>query len=365
MKHRVTLIPGDGIGPEVAAATRLALEATGVELEWDVQEAGSAVAEREGSPLPDRVLDSLRANKVGIKGPITTPIGKGFRSVNVTLRQSLDLYACVRPCRSYPGVRSPFEGVDLVVVRENTEDLYSGIEFQVGSPGAQSLRELVERETGMHIRPDSGISIKPISVAGTERIVRYAFDYARSHGRRKVTVVHKANIMKFTDGLFLDVARKVAGEYGDIAFEETIVDNMCMQLVQHPQNYDVIVLSNLYGDIVSDLAAGLVGGLGMAPGGNIGTHAALFEPTHGSAPSLAGSHRVNPMAMMLSGVMMLAYLNEPEAAARLERAVAHVIREGRHVTFDMNARPDDAGAASTEEVTEAVIEAMHMSRTGA
>ena len=358
MPHRVTFIPGDGTGPEIAEATRRVLEASGAEFEWDVQQAGADVMELHGgNPLPEHVLESIKRNGVALKGPITTPVGTGFRSVNVALRKSLDLYGQVRPCKSYPGVRSRYEGVDLIVVRENTEDLYAGIEFEAG---AEETRELIDwlAERGNRVRPDSGISLKPISVGGARRIVEFAFDYARKNGRGKVTAVHKANIMKFTDGLFLQVAREVALENEDVAFEDRIVDNLSMQLVQRPEEYDVLVCPNLYGDIVSDLAAGLIGGLGLAPGGNFGTHAAVFEPTHGSAPKYAGQNRVNPMAMMLSGVMMLRHLEELEAADRLEGAIASVIAEGRHVTYDMKPTRDDPTAVGTREVADAIIERM-------
>ena len=358
MAHRVTLIPGDGTGPEIAEATRRVIEATGAEIEWDVQEAGADVMdEHAGNPLPDHVLESIKANGVAIKGPITTPVGTGFRSVNVALRKTLDLYGQVRPCKSYAGVRSRYEDVDLVVVRENTEDLYAGIEFE---QGAEETRELIEwlGARGSRIRPDAGISLKPISIEGTRRIVQFAFDYARRNGRRKVTAVHKANIMKFTDGLYLHVAQEVAAANGDVEFEERIVDNLSMQLVQRPEEYDVLVCPNLYGDIVSDLAAGLVGGLGLAPGGNFGTHAAVFEPTHGSAPKYTGQNKVNPMAMMLSGVMMLRHLEEREAADRLEGAIAAVIAEGRSVTYDMKPTRDDPTAVGTSDVAGAIIEEM-------
>jgi isocitrate dehydrogenase (NAD+) len=358
MAHRVTFIPGDGTGPEIAEATRRVIEATGVKFDWDVQQAGIDVYEREGTPLPGRVLESLRKNKVGIKGPITTPVGTGFRSVNVALRKELDLYACERPCKSYPGVRSRFEGINLVIIRENTEDLYAGIEFEVHSHGAKALHDLVQREAKRDIPDDSGISIKPISVKGTERIVRHAFRYAKANGRRKVTAVHKANIMKFTDGLFLETSRNVATEFPEIEFNDRIVDNMCMQLVQTPEAYDVLVLPNLYGDILSDLAAGLVGGLGVAPGGNIGAEVALFEPTHGSAPRYAGMDKVNPLAMILSGMLMLRHLGERAAADRLENAVANVIRRGDKVTYDMKPRRDDPTAVGTRAAADAVIEAM-------
>jgi isocitrate dehydrogenase (NAD+) len=357
MGHRVTLIPGDGTGPEIAEATRRVLEATGIDFDWDVQEAGADVMdEHGGNPLPDHVLDSIRTNGVALKGPITTPVGTGFRSVNVALRKTLDLFGQVRPCKSYPGVRSRYSDVDLVVVRENTEDLYAGIEYEVGSSDAAELIQWVEAHSNVQIRRDAGISLKPISISGTRRIVEFAFDYARKSGRRKVTAVHKANIMKFTDGLYLRVAREVAAENGDIEFEDRIVDNLSMQLVQRPEEYDVLVCPNLYGDIVSDLCAGLIGGLGLAPGGNFGTHAAVFEPTHGSAPKYAGQNRVNPMAMMLSGVMMLRHLEEREAADRLEHAIAAVVAEGKSVTYDMKPKRDDPTAVGTSEVADAVID---------
>jgi isocitrate dehydrogenase (NAD+) len=358
MAHRVTLIPGDGTGPEITEATRRVLEATGVRFEWDVQEAGIDVFQREGTPLPARVLDSLRHTKVGLKGPITTPVGTGFRSVNVALRKELDLYACIRPCKTYPGVRSRYQNIDIVIVRENTEDLYAGIEFERGSHGAEALRDLVRAETKREIPEDAGISVKPISVSATQRIVRHAFNYAKERKRRKITAVHKANIMKFSDGLFLETARKTAKEFPGFEFEDRIVDNMCMQLVQTPENYDVLVLPNLYGDIISDLGAGLIGGLGVAPGANIGDDAALFEPTHGSAPRYAGQDKVNPFAMILSGMLMLRHLGERETADRLERAVAGVIREGKNVTYDMKTRRDDPTAVGTKAAADAVIAAL-------
>ena len=356
--HRVTLIPGDGTGPEIAEATRRVLEATGVRFDWDVQHAGVDVMDEFGTPLPDKVLDSIRTNKIAIKGPITTPVGTGFRSVNVALRKELDLYMCLRPCKSYPGVRSRYEDIDLVVVRENHEDLYAGIEFEQGSPEARKLIDFMAELGARRIREDSGISIKPISITGTRRIVKAAFDYAIREGRKKVTAVHKANIMKFSDGLFLATAREVAEEYKDsgIEFEDRIVDNMCMQLVQKPELYDVLVLPNLYGDIISDLGAGLIGGLGVAPGGNIGDDVAVFEPTHGSAPKYAGQNKVNPMAMMLSGVLMLRHLEEAEAGDRLERAIAGVISEGKHVTYDMKPNRDDPTAVGTSGVADGIIE---------
>ncbi len=358
MAHEVTLIPGDGTGPELSEATRRVLEATGVGFDWDVQEAGADVMERfGGNPLPEHVLDSIKRTGVALKGPITTPVGGGFRSVNVTLRKTLDLYGQVRPCKSYPGVRSRYENVDLIIVREATEDLYAGIEYEEGSAHAVELTEWIDARGG-RVPSQSGISIKPLSVAGSRRIVEFAFDYARRNGRRKITAVHKANIMKFSDGLFLRIAREVAEENADLEFEDRIVDNLCMQLVQRPEEYDLLVLPNLYGDIVSDLAAGLIGGLGLAPGANFGTHAAVFEPTHGSAPKYAGQNKVNPMAMMLSGMLMLRHLEEGEAANRLEEAIAEVIREGRSVTYDMKPTRDDPTAVGTSEVADAIIDAL-------
>ena len=359
MAHEVTLIPGDGTGPELTEATRRLLEATGVEFDWDVQQAGADVMDQfGGNPLPEQTLESIRRTGVAIKGPITTPVGGGFRSVNVGLRKALDLYAQVRPCKTYEGVRTRFEDVDLVIVRENTEDLYAGIEYEQGKPETVELIEWIEAQGGTLRHGDAGISIKPLSVSGTRRVVQFAFDYARRNGRRKVTAVHKANIMKFTDGLYLRVAREVAEENTDIEFDDRIVDNMCMQLVQRPDEYDVLVLPNLYGDIVSDLAAGMIGGLGMAPGANFGEDAAIFEPTHGSAPKYAGQNKVNPIAMMLSGMLMLRHLDEAEAAERLESAIAEVIREGASVTYDMKPSRDDPTAVGTSEVADAIIDKM-------
>ena len=355
MAHRVTFIPGDGVGPELSEATRRVLEGTGVEFDWDFQEAGADVMDKYGTPLPDHVLDSIRQNGVAIKGPITTPVGTGFRSVNVALRKELDLFCCLRPCKSYPGVRSRYEDVDVVICRENHEDLYAGVEFEQGSPEAKRLIDVVEELADKRIREDSGISIKPISVTGTRRIVKYAFEYARREGRSKVTAVHKANIMKFSDGLFLQTAREVAEGYSDVEFEDRIVDNLSMQLVTRPEEYDVLVLPNLYGDIVSDLCAGLIGGLGVAPGANIGDQVAVFEATHGSAPKYKGMNKVNPMAMMFSGVLMLKHLEERDAASRLESALAAVIQEGKDVTYDMKPSRDDPTAVGTSEVADAVI----------
>jgi isocitrate dehydrogenase (NAD+) len=330
MTYRVTLIPGDGIGPELAEATRRVLDASGVEFEWEVLDAGEAVMAKEGTPLPQSVLDSILRNKVAIKGPITTPIGVGFRSVNVALRQTLGLYANLRPVRSIPGLKTRYDDVDLVIVRENTEDLYAGIEHMVG--------------------PDAAESIKIITRAASERIARFAFEYAVANGRHKVTAVHKANIMKFSDGLFLESCRTIAAQYeGKIAFEDRIVDNMCMQLVQKPELYDVLVLPNLYGDIVSDLCAGLVGGLGVAPGANIGTEAAVFEAVHGSAPKYAGQNKANPTALMLSGVLLLRHIGQQSAAQRVEDAVRAVIAEGRATTYDLG------GSAGTSDFADAIV----------
>ncbi|HEV8572978.1 MAG TPA: isocitrate/isopropylmalate dehydrogenase family protein [Actinomycetota bacterium] len=363
MAHRVTFIPGDGVGPELSEATRRVLEATGVQFDWDVREAGADVMDKYGTPLPEHVLESIRANGVAIKGPISTPVGTGFRSVNVALRKELDLFCCLRPCKWYPGVRSRYEDIDLIICRENHEDLYAGVEFEQGSPEARKLIDLVEELIGKRIREDSGISIKPISVTGTRRIVKFAFEHALKERRRKVTAVHKANIMKFSDGLFLQTAREVAVEYPDIEFEDRIVDNLAMQLVSRPEEYDVLVLPNLYGDIISDLCAGLIGGLGVAPGANIGDEVAVFEATHGSAPKYKGMNKVNPMAMMLSGMLMLRHLGEREPADRLETAIAAVISAGKSVTYDMKPSRDDPTAVGTSEVADAVIEQLEQGLT--
>jgi isocitrate dehydrogenase (NAD+) len=359
MAHEVTLIPGDGTGPELIEATRRVLEATGVEFEWDEHPAGEDVYEEEGTPFPDRTLDSVKRTGVGIKGPTTTPVGSGFRSVNVLLRKELDLYACIRPCKAYEGVRTRFPETDLVIVRENTEDLYAGIEFERGTEGNEKLTKFLAEELDSPVREGSGISIKPISEFGTERIVEAAFDYAKENGRKKVTAAHKANIMKHTDGLFLDVARQVAERHPDTEFEDRIIDNLCNQLVSRPEEYDVIVLPNLYGDIVSDLGAGMIGGLGLAPGANIGTEAAMFEATHGSAPKYKGQNKVNPTALMLSGVLMLHHLGEHEAGDKLEAAIAAVIKQGDKVTYDLKPSRDDPSAVGTSEFADAVIEEMN------
>ena len=360
MAHDVTLITGDGTGPELAQAARRCVDATGVKINWDEQEAGVDVMERTGTPLPDAVIESVRRTKCALKAPITTPVGTGFRSINVHLRQALGLFACIRPCKQYPGVRTFFNSVpvDLVIVRENTEDLYAGIEFERGKKETLELIEFINKlSPDRRVRSaanETGISIKPISVHGTRQIVKCAFDYAVDNGRRKVTCVHKANIMKHTDGLWLEVAREVAKGYPKIEFEDRIVDNMCMQLVQKPELYDVLVLPNLYGDILSDLAAGLVGGLGVAPGANIGPDGAVFEATHGSAPKYKGLNKVNPTALILSGMLMLKYLGEEDAAKRLEAAVAAVIVEGKSVTYDLKADRNDPTAVGTREMAEAI-----------
>jgi isocitrate dehydrogenase (NAD+) len=339
MAYRITLIPGDGTGPELVAATRRVLEATGVEFDWDIQEAGADVMDKYGTPLPDTVLDSIRANRVALKGPITTPVGTGFRSVNVAIRKALDLYANLRPARAMKGIPICHENVDVVVVRENTEGLYAGIEHDV-------------------IPDEAAESIRIITRRGTERIVRFAFEYARANDRRLVTAVHKANILKATDGLFLRVAYEVAERYPDIEFNDRIVDNMCMQLVQRPHEYDLLVLPNLFGDIVSDLASGLVGGLGVAPGANIGSELAVFEPVHGSAPKYAGKNKVNPTATILSGALMLRHVGESDAAGSVETAAAAVIADGKSVTYDLKPTRDDPTAVGTQEMADAIIAAM-------
>jgi isocitrate dehydrogenase (NAD+) len=352
----VTLVRGDGIGPEIAEAARRCVDATGAEINWEPADAGADVMAELGTPLPDATIQSIKKNGIALKAPITTPVGKGFRSINVHLRQTLDLYACLRPCKSYRGVRSRYTDIDLVVVRENTEDLYAGIEFQKGKDDTAEIIDWINEHSSRKITQDSGISIKPISVNATKRIVRFAFDYARKMGRKKVTSVHKANIMKFSDGLWLDVSRDVAKQYSDIEFEDRIVDNMCMQLIQKPELYDVIVLPNLYGDIISDLCAGLVGGLGVAPGANIGDKCAIFEATHGSAPKYKGQNKVNPTALILSGVMMLRHVGKTTQADNLENAVAAVIAEGKYVTYDMKPDRNDPTAVGTSRMADAIID---------
>ncbi|HET7407645.1 MAG TPA: isocitrate/isopropylmalate dehydrogenase family protein [Mycobacteriales bacterium] len=359
--HRVTLIPGDGVGPELTEATRRVLEAAiataGGSFDWDVHHAGVDIMEEKGTPLPDDVIASIRDTKVALKGPITTPIGTGFRSVNVALRFELDLYACLRPCKTYPGVRTRFDDVNVVIVRENMEDLYRGIEFKEGTPESKKVIDFLNGEfDNKKISADSGISIKPISRTGSERIIRWAFEYARANGRKRVHCVTKSNIMKFTDGLFLEVFREIAKDYPDIDPWENLVDATCMGLVQRPEEWDVLVLPNLYGDILSDLTAGMVGGLGVAPGANIGDEIAVFEATHGSAPKYKGQNKVNPTAMILSGMLMLRHLGEGAAADRLEQAVGAVLGEGKSVTYDMKPTRDDPTAVGTSQYADAIIE---------
>ena len=351
----VTLITGDGIGPEIAEAARRCIDATGAGIKWELAEAGVDVMAKTGNPLPQATIDSVKKNGIGLKAPITTPVGTGFRSINVFLRQELELYACLRPCKSYKGVRSRYENIDLVIVRENTEDLYAGIEFEKGKDDTVELINWLNKHSKRQIGSDSGISIKPISVKGTQKIVRFAFEYARKYKRKKVTSVHKANIMKYTDGLWLEISRQVAKNYPDIEFEDRIVDNMCMQLIQKPELYDVLVLPNLYGDILSDLCAGLIGGLGVAPGANIGDKGAIFEATHGSAPKYAGQNKVNPCALILSGVLMLRHMEKIKEADKLEKAVADVIAEGKYVTYDMKPDRNDPTAVGTSEMADAII----------
>ncbi|MFH1655438.1 MAG: isocitrate/isopropylmalate dehydrogenase family protein [Candidatus Omnitrophota bacterium] len=356
MSYKITFIPGDGIGPEVAEAAKLCIEATGVKIDWHEAIAGETAIEKFGTPLPQETLNLIKKNKVAIKGPIITPIAGGFRSVNVAMRQSLDLYACVRPAKSYEGTKSILKDIDIVVIRENTEGLYVGIEFEEGKPETKKIIKNIESLTKCKIRDDSGISLKPISKFASERIVRFAFEYAIKNNRKKITVVHKANILKYSDGLFLKVAREVAKKYSQIQFEEAIVDNMSMQLVQKPNNFDVLVLPNLYGDIISDLCAGLVGGLGVAPGANFGDEVALFEPVHGAAPKYTGQNKVNPTATILSGVLMLRHIGETKAADRLEKAIKEVLREGKSVTYDLKKDRNDPTAVGTKEMAEAICQ---------
>lgn len=361
MPHKITLIKGDGVGPELAEAAKRCIDATGVSIEWEIMEAGLDVMEEMGTPLPKAVIDSIKRNKAALKAPITTPMGCGFRSVNVALRKELDLFACIRPCKYYPGVRSLLknpENVDLVVIRENTEDLYAGIEFEEGNDKTKKIIEEIRKLTNNDIRTDSGISIKPISESASKRIVTYAFEYAKKNSRKKVTAVTKSNIMKFTDGLFMNVAENVSKSYPDMQYSHVLIDNMCMQLVQKPELYDVLVLPNLYGDIISDLCAGLVGGLGIAPGANVGEKYAVFEATHGSAPKYKGMNKVNPSALILSGVLMLRHLKEFDAAAKLENAVAKIIEQGKDVTYDLKPTKDDPTAVGTKEMADAIIKKM-------
>ncbi len=356
--YNVTLIPGDGIGPEVTEATRRVLEATGIDFTWDYQDAGLVALEKHGDLLPKATLDSVRKNKIGLKGPITTPIGTGFRSVNVGLRQELGLYANLRPAKTIKGVQSTFEDIDLVVVRENLEGMYSGIEFDAGTPEAAEVIEKINSLSKKPVDPSAAISIKVIPEQNTRNIIRFAFEYARANGRKKVTIVHKANIMKFTEGMILRIGQEIAAEYPDIESNDRIVDNMCMQLMQKPGDYDVMVMENLFGDVVSDLTAGMVGGLGVAPGGNIGHDGAVFEPIHGSAPSHAGKNEANPTAMILSGALMLRHLGEQAQAERVEKGVADVIAKGERVTYDLRADRDPSKAAGTSGMADAIIEAM-------
>ena len=354
--HRVTLIPGDGAGPELVDAARVAMEATGAELEWDLQPAGLSVVEREGTPMPLRVLESIRGNGVALKGPLGTPAG--FRSVNVGMRAALGLYAAVRPCRLYAGVPSRYERVDVVVIRELTEGSYTGIEFEQGAPQTAELIAFIERTTGKRVRKDSGLSIKAISEHASRRVARFAFEHASANGRRTVTAGHKANIMKFSDGLFLETVRDEACAHPEVAFEERIIDNLAMQLVQRPEVFDVVLLPNLYGDIVSDLCAGLIGGLGLAPGMNAGDGCAVFEATHGTVSRYRGLNRANPMALMLSGAMLLRHVGESDAGDRLEAAIAAVLTDGRTVTYDLRPAGDESTAATTTDVRDAVVRAL-------
>ncbi|MDO9264055.1 MAG: isocitrate/isopropylmalate dehydrogenase family protein [Desulfosalsimonadaceae bacterium] len=358
MRHTVTLIPGDGVGPEITQVVKHCVAALDVDIDWDIQQAGASMIEKEKTPLPDRVLDSIARNKVALKGPVETPVGKGFRSVNVQLRKNLDLFACLRPCKYYEGVRSRItdpSGIDLVIVRENTEDLYAGIEFMESCGGDNPLLAFIREKAGVDLACDTGISIKPISISGSERIVTFAFEYAKKYGRKKVTGIDKANIMKLSDGLFMKAAEDVSKKYPEILYEHKLVDNMCMQLVQFPEKYDVLVLPNLYGDIISDLAAGLIGGLGVAPGANMGKDYAVFEATHGSAPDIAGQDKANPAGMLLSAAMMLAHIGEPDAADLLERAVAEVVREGASVTADLKNETDLRPPVGTRGMGEAIV----------
>jgi isocitrate dehydrogenase (NAD+) len=362
MTHSVTLIPGDGIGPEVVEAARLAVEATGVDVSWEVRPLGAAALRETGSAVPGATLEAIRESGVALKGPVETPPDAGVGSANITLRRELDLYANVRPCRTYPGVPSLYRDVDLVVVRENTEDTYTGVELEVGSPEAAELIAFVRATSGVGIRADSGISVKAISAHGSDRVVRFAFEEARRRGRRNVTAVHKANIMKLSDGLFLETARRVAEQYPDVGFDDRIVDALCMQLVSAPERFDVLVLPNLYGDIVAELGAGLIGGAAVAPGAHVGDETAVFEPTHGTAPRLAGRDEADPVGMLLSAAMLLRHLEEREAGDRLEEAVAGVLADGVDVTADLRAPGDDRPAVGTRRMAEAVGERLRGGR---
>ncbi len=361
MRHTVTCIPGDGIGPELTEAMKLCVDATGVDIQWDEVNVEWGDAEGNVAGIPGNLIESIEKNRVAIKGPITTPIGRGFRSLNVTLRQMFKLYACLRPCKIFKGARTRYDNVDIVVVRENMEDLYRGIEFDQNDAFTAGLRARLKDEAGVNVSDDSAVGLKVISREGSERIVKFAFEYARRNGRKKVTAVHKANIMKFTDGLFSATAEDTARAYPEIEFNQILVDNLCMQLVMRPEEFDVLVLPNLYGDIVSDLCAGLVGGLGLAPGANIGEDTAIFEATHGSAPKYAGLDRANPCGLILSSVLMLDFLNEKEAARKLENGLADVIREGKFVTYDFKQNRDDPTAVGTKRMAEAIVEAMKIS----
>jgi len=355
MKYKITLIPGDGIGPEVTEATRRCVDALGLDIEWEVKKAGEHALKEKGELLPQDTLDSIRKNKVALKGPIITPVGGGFRSINVALRQTLDLFACLRPAKSFEGIPQVKEGIDIVVIRENIEDLYAGIEFDKNDEKTYELIEWIEKTKGKKIRKDSAISLKPISYEGSLRICEFAFRWAEKNKRKKVSCVHKANIMKATDGLFLSTFYEVAKKFPHIEAEDVIVDNLCMQLVKNPQKFDILVLPNLYGDIVSDLCAGLIGGLGVTPGANIGKDCAIFEPVHGAAPKYAGKNKVNPTATILSAVMMLRYLGEEEAANTLEEAVKQVIKEAKYVTYDLKPTRDDPSSVSTFQMAEAIV----------
>ncbi len=359
MTYCVTYIPGDGIGPEVMDAAKKVLEATGIKFEWDTQEVGEIPMNTLGTPLPDQVINSIKNNNLALKGPVTTPIGSGFRSVNVAIRKALDLYANIRPCKTYKGVRSRYENIDLVIIRENTEDLYAGIEFNAGENNTLELVDIINNY-GFKIQDgeNASLSIKAISKFGSERIIKFGFDYAKEQKRQKVTAVTKANIMKFSDGLFLKIGNEIAKEYSDLTYEERLIDNLCMQLVTRPEEYDVLVLPNLYGDIVSDLAAGLVGGLGVAPGANIGKKIAVFEAIHGSAPKYTGQNKMNPTACILSGVLLLQHIGEFKAAAKVEKSISKIIEEGKYVTYDFKENRSDQSAVNTSEMANAIIKTM-------